>query len=262
MCYVDPQTQAARWVAANPTDGRMPVIRDRIAGVPAGRWFTTTNTSAVREQVEAYTAAAAAQGRIPVLVVYNMPNRDCGGASSGGAPNHAVYRQWIDEIAAGLGGRAATIILEPDVLALMSNCMTARQQADTSASMAYAGKRLKAGSARARVYFDSAHSAWLAPDEMAARLVAAGIADSADGISTNVSNYRTTSDERRDLVCQGRARGDRRVPIARGDRHQPQRQRAAGRGVVRPGGPGDRHGQHRRHRRPDDRRVPLDKTAW
>src|SRR4051794_11315394 len=84
--YVDPQTQAARWVAANPNDSRMPVIRDRIATVPQGRWFTTTNTSAVRAQVDAYLGAAAAAGKVPIMVVYNMPNRDCGGASSGGAP--------------------------------------------------------------------------------------------------------------------------------------------------------------------------------
>jgi endoglucanase len=32
--YVDPQTSAARWVAANPNDGRTAVIRDRIANKP------------------------------------------------------------------------------------------------------------------------------------------------------------------------------------------------------------------------------------
>jgi endoglucanase len=193
--YVDPQTQAARWVAANPNDSRMPVIRDRIASVPQGRWFTTTNTSTVRSQVDGYLGAAAAAGKIPIMVVYNMPNRDCGGASSGGAPNHTAYRQWIDEVAAGLAGRPVTIILEPDVLPLMSDCMTEAQQADVRASMAYAGQRLKAGSTQARVYFDAGHSAWLSASAMAARLVAAGVGTSADGISTNVSNYRATSAE-------------------------------------------------------------------
>jgi endoglucanase len=109
-------------------------------------------------------------------------------------PNHTAYRQWVDQVAAGLAGRPATIILEPDVLALMSNCLSESQQAETSASMAYAGRTLKAGSAQARVYFDAAHSAWLAPAEMARRLVAADIANSADGISVNVSNYRTTAE--------------------------------------------------------------------
>jgi endoglucanase len=193
--YVDPETNAARWVAANPNDSRAPVIRDRIANVPQARWFTTTNTSTVRAQVDGFVGAAAAAGKIPIMVVYNIPNRDCGGASSGGAPSHSAYRAWVDEVAAGLAGRPAYIVLEPDVLPLMTNCQSAGQQAETSSSMAYAGKRLKAGSAQAKVYFDIGHSAWLSPGEAASRLRAADISNSADGISTNVSNYRTTSDE-------------------------------------------------------------------
>jgi endoglucanase len=193
--YVDPATSAARWVAANPNDSRAAVIRDRIANVPQARWFTTTNTAAVAGQVDAFVGAAAAAGKIPILVVYNIPNRDCSGASTGGAPSHAAYREWVDQVAAGLAGRPAAIILEPDVLALMDNCMTDAQQAEVNASMAYAGKALKAASAEAKVYFDAAHSAWHDPEEMGRRLLAADIVNSADGISTNVSNYRTSADE-------------------------------------------------------------------
>ncbi len=210
--YVDPQTNAARWVAANPNDGRTPVIRDRIANTPQARWFTTTNTGTVRGEVAGFVGAAAAAGKIPIMVVYNIPNRDCGGASSGGAPSHAAYRAWVDEVAAGLAGRPAYIVLEPDVLPLMSNCQDANQQAETRSSMAYAGKKLKSGSAQARVYFDIGHSAWLSPGEAAARLRGADIVNSADGISTNVSNYRATGDEVRfakavlDNIGDGRLR--------------------------------------------------------
>ena len=193
--YVDPETNAARWVAANPNDGRAAVIRDRIASVPQARWFTTTNTSTVRAQVNGFVGAAAAAGRIPIMVVYNIPNRDCGGASSGGAPSHAAYRAWVDEVSAGLAGRPAYIVLEPDVLPLMTDCQNASQQAETRSSLAYAGKRLKSGSGQARVYFDIGHSAWLSASEAANRLRAADISNSADGISTNVSNYRATSAE-------------------------------------------------------------------
>jgi endoglucanase len=192
--YVDPQTSAARWVAANPGDSRAGVIRDRIANVPQGRWFTQNNTATVAGEVDSFVGAAAAVGKTPILVVYNIPNRDCSGASSGGLANHTAYRQWIDQVAAGLKGRAAAIILEPDVLPIMTSCLTAAQQEEVYASMAYAGKKLKAGSAAAKVYFDAGHAAWLSPAEMAARLVRADIANSADGISVNVSNYRTTAD--------------------------------------------------------------------
>ncbi|MEU8203565.1 glycoside hydrolase family 6 protein [Streptosporangium sp. NPDC049046] len=193
--YVDPDTGAAKWVAANPGDSKAQVIRTRIASVPQARWFTTTNTSTVRGQVSSFVGAAASAGKIPILVVYNIPNRDCSGASTGGAPNHTAYRQWVDEVAAGLQGRPATIILEPDVLPIMTSCMNSSQQQETNASMAYAGKKLKAGSSSAKVYFDIGHSGWLSASEAANRLRAADVANSADGISLNVSNYRWTSTE-------------------------------------------------------------------
>ncbi|GGO04928.1 glucanase [Microbispora rosea subsp. aerata] len=191
--YVDPATNAAQWVAANPGDSRTPVIRDRIAAVPQGRWFASYNPSTVRSQVDAYVGAAAAAGKIPIMVVYEMPNRDCGGASAGGAPDHASYRAWIDQVAAGLGGRPAYIILEPDALAIMPNCMNASQQAEVQASMAYAGKKFKATSPNVKVFFDAGHDAWVNASDMANRLRGADIANSADGIALNVSNYRYTS---------------------------------------------------------------------
>ena len=193
--YVDPSSSSAKWVAANPGDWKASLIRDRIASVPQARWYTTTNTSSVRSEVSSFVGAAASAGKIPILVVYNVPNRDCGGASGGGAPSHSAYRAWVDEVAAGLAGRPATIVLEPDVLPIMSNCQNASQQAETRASMAYAGKKLKSGSGQAKVYYDIGNSAWLSPSEAANRLRAADISNSADGIASNVSNYRSTSDE-------------------------------------------------------------------
>ncbi|NUT50329.1 MAG: endoglucanase, partial [Saccharothrix sp.] len=165
--YVDPSSSAARWVAANPGDSRASVIRDRIASVPQARWYTTTNTSTVRSEVSSFVGAAASAGKIPILVVYNIPNRDCGGASGGGAPSHSAYRAWVDEVAAGLAGRPASIVLEPDVLPIMSNCQSEAQQSETRASMAYAGKKLKSGSSQAKVYYDIGNSAWLSPSEAA-----------------------------------------------------------------------------------------------
>ena len=182
-------------MANNPDDPRASVIEEKIASVPQGHWFTESNTGEVRSEVDALVSAADAVGEVPIIVVYNMPNRDCGGASGGGAANHAEYRQWVDELAAGLDGRPAAVVVEPDVLAQMSNCQDQGQQAETLESMAYAGQALKTGSSSARVYFDAAHSTWMEPAEMASRLTAADIVNSADGISTNVSNYNVTENE-------------------------------------------------------------------
>jgi endoglucanase len=192
--YVDPSSSAARWVAANPNDSRAAVIRDRIASVPQGRWYTQNNPGSIASEVDSFVGAAATAGKIPILVVYNIPNRDCSGASSGGLANHTAYRAWVTQFAAGLKGRPAAIVLEPDVLAIMTNCLDASQQNEVYASMAFAGKTLRSASSQAKVYFDIGNSAWLSPSDAAARLNRADIANSGDGISVNVSNYRSTAE--------------------------------------------------------------------
>ncbi|MDE3720772.1 glycoside hydrolase family 6 protein [Nocardiopsis sp. N85] len=193
--YVNPDTSAARWVEANPSDPRASLIEDRIASVAQGTWFTRHDPATVRGQVDALVGAADAAGQVPILVVYNIPGRDCGNHSGGGAPSHEAYRQWVDEVAAGLQGRPAHIVLEPDALPLVSGCSDPQGRQALLDSMAYAGKALKAGSSQARVYFDIGHSAWLTPGRAAELLNGADIAGSADGVSTNTSNYRTTADE-------------------------------------------------------------------
>nr|BFE71177.1 hypothetical protein GCM10020092_044780 [Actinoplanes digitatis] len=257
--YTDPQTSAARWVAANPGDSRAAVIRDRIASVPQGRWFTQNNTATVAAEVDAFVGAAAAAGKTPIMVVYNIPNRDCSGASSGGMPNHTAYRQWIDQVAAGLKGRAAAVILEPDVLPIMTNCLSQAQQQEVYTSMAYAGKKLKAGSGAAKVYFDAGHSAWLSASEMAARLVRADVANSADGISVNVSNYRTNAESipyiRNVIAATGDSSLKGVIDTSRNG-NGPSGQR-----VVRPGRARDRHSEHQPGLRLDPGRVPVDQAA-
>ncbi|MGW5877273.1 glycoside hydrolase family 6 protein [Nocardiopsis terrae] len=190
--YVNPNTSAAVWVQENPDDPRAEVIGDRIASVAQATWFTQYNPDEVRGDVDAVVSAAEAQGQVPILVVYNIPGRDCGNHSDGGAPDHDAYRAWVDEVAAGLEDRPATIVLEPDALPLVSGCSDPSELLE---SMAHAGKALIAGSSAARVYFDIGHSAWLAPQAAADLLNGADIANSAHGVATNTSNYNWTGDE-------------------------------------------------------------------
>ncbi|GAA2159612.1 MULTISPECIES: glycoside hydrolase family 6 protein [Glycomyces] len=189
--WTNPNTGAARWVSQNPNDSRTAVIRDRIAETPAGTWFTQYNpTGGIAAQVAAVVDGAAASGAAPTMVVYGIPNRDCGGASGGGAPNHDAYRGWIDAIANEIDG-PAYIVIEPDVIA--HDCYGSTERAQINASLAYAAQKLNAADPAAKVYIDAGNSAWLKPDEAARRLQAAGL-QYADGFSLNVSNYRTTDE--------------------------------------------------------------------
>ncbi|MFF6812469.1 glycoside hydrolase family 6 protein [Streptomyces sp. NPDC012403] len=194
--YRYPDSQVLDWVRDNPDDPRRAVIESRIADRPAAVWFADHSPDSITSRVRAVVAGGAAQGRVPVLVPYVIPDRDCGGHSQGGAPDLAAYDAWIDRFAAGLGDSEVIVILEPDSIA-QSECLSAGQRADRFASLARAGRVLKEAGPRARVYFDAGHSGWNAPAEQAALLRQAGAASAAssDGVFSNVSNFHATADE-------------------------------------------------------------------
>jgi endoglucanase len=191
--YKDPNSKVLQWLAANPNDSRAALIRDRIGAQPQGRWFATYNPATIQSEVSAYVSGANAAGRIPLAIAYMVPNRDCGGASAGGAPDVVAYRTWVSSFAAGLGNRTAVVLLEPDSLALQT-CLSGTALSDRNAAISFAVGAIKSANPSAKVYLDAGHSAWNSAATQAQRLVAAGVRNS-DGFYSNVSNFRTTADE-------------------------------------------------------------------
>ncbi|MFK0191541.1 glycoside hydrolase family 6 protein [Kitasatospora sp. NPDC090308] len=191
--YKDPTSQVVKWVAANPGDSRTQVISKRIASQPQGIWFSNYRPDSVTSDVRAVTSAAAQAGQVPVLVAYAIPNRDCGGASAGGAPDLPSYDAWVGKFAAGLGSSRTVVVLEPDSIAL-TTCLSAQQQNDRFASLARAVTTIHAANPNAKVYLDGGHSTWNSAAEQANRLRGAGVLN-ADGFFTNVSNFNTTANE-------------------------------------------------------------------
>jgi endoglucanase len=193
--WVNPDSRAARQALAWEDRGRadMAALMWRIAGEPMATWITDTDP---QEQVRTITEAAAQENRIPVLVAYNIPHRDCGLYSSGGAADAAAYRAWIGQLAAGIEGRRATVVLEPDAVAhLVSGCVGAAP-AEVSGEgrlplLAEAVRTLKARPGTS-VYLDAGNAAWIPdPLSVAGALTQAGVKQ-ADGFALNVSNFQTT----------------------------------------------------------------------
>ncbi len=60
-------------------------------GVWLGEWSRDITVA-----VKTVCDKAKSLNQIPLLVVYNIPNRDNGGYSAGGASDTAKYRTWID----------------------------------------------------------------------------------------------------------------------------------------------------------------------
>jgi endoglucanase len=170
------------------------LIRE-LESVSHGVWVTGGTPAATRRTVQLTTVLATAKGEVPVLVAYNIPGRDCGGFSAGGAQTTADYEAWIDALAAGIDDRKAVVILEPDGLGLLpSNCGPSATYPFTDderyTELNYAVDRLEQ-QPQAIVYLDGTHSAWLNVHDAATRLVQAGV-QRAQGFFLNVSNFQHT----------------------------------------------------------------------
>jgi endoglucanase len=183
--YVDPASAAKRqadaWRNSRPADA---ALMDKIASQPIAQWVGGWNVDIGRDISNAVSRITGANS-LPVFVAYNIPGRDCGQYSAGGANGSDAYKRWIRAFANGLGGRRAVVILEPDALAGM-NCLSKPLQEERVNLIHDAVRVLKAK--RAAVYIDAGHARWVEPGEMANRLNRAGIAD-ADGFSLNISNF-------------------------------------------------------------------------
>ena len=183
---------------------------------PHAVWFTGGTPSDVTTAVRQTMAAAACGHRVPVLVAYNVPYRDCSQYSSGGAVDTTAYKAWIDGFAKGIGKGKAVVVLEPDSLGIIpyNTTINGSQEwckptvtdsagnsipapgaspGERYAQINYAVDSIESHAPQASVYLDSGHSAWMGVGEAAYRLTKAGVARS-QGFFLNVSNYQLTSD--------------------------------------------------------------------
>ncbi|MEU5341265.1 MULTISPECIES: glycoside hydrolase family 6 protein [unclassified Streptomyces] len=190
--WVNPDGNAAEQVATYAKDGKKDdaeLIR-KIAEQPTGEWLTPENAE---QEARGFTEAAAKADRDALLVVYNIPHRDCGQFSGGGAADGNAYRGFIDQVANGIGDRAATVILEPDaVLHLVDGCTPDEFHEERYDLLRGAVEKLKSLK-NTKVYLDAGNTGWGKPDDIAEPLKLAGV-EKADGFSVNVSNFYKTAE--------------------------------------------------------------------
>jgi endoglucanase len=206
--YTPPPDRGATKQVVNLLAHRDPRDAAAIAAMaltPQAVWFTSGTANQVRVSVHA-TVTRAARTRtvpvrtVPVLVVYDVPGRDCSQYSSGGAATDAAYRAWIDGFVKGLGRANAIVLVEPDGLAnLPSDCAAAYPGQDIAALTAsrladvkYAGESIESNDPNSLVYLDAGNSAWQSVATISARLEEAGVAD-VQGFALNTSNYQYTT---------------------------------------------------------------------
>lgn len=212
--YVDPhytQKVEASLALAPRLSKELAVVKQQ----PTALWL---DRIAAVEQLPAWLENAQLQSQalgkatVPVIVVYNLPNRDCAAKASNGelsvdAGGEQRYRsEYIDVIAGHLANaptQKVAIVLEPDSLPNMVSNLGVDKCAESRDvylhSVAYAIAQLSLPNVS--VYLDVAHAGWLGweanqrrmVDLVAEALEMAGGNSRIRGFASNVSNYNAIS---------------------------------------------------------------------
>jgi len=213
--FVPPtQPGATAQIASLSHSPREATALTAMTSTPRGLWLIGGTPDEVRSTVRNTMIRAGREKRVPILVPYNHPYRDCAGYGAGGAEDSAAYRAWIDGFIGGIGNERAVVILEPHSIGIVPNNTTIDGQPDWCkptvtdaqgnavptkgatpekryAQLNYALDHLATQARNALVYLDGTHGAWLPVGEVAYRLERAGIAK-AQGFTVNVSTYEST----------------------------------------------------------------------
>jgi endoglucanase len=188
------ESKAAKAAESGTLSGDEQSAAEYLAGQPTAYWLTPEidPIGDVGPRVLALAAEARDQDAALAVVVYGLPERDCGNHSAGGLDD-ADYDTWTTEI-----GQALTtvkdvqkiVVLEPDSLALAPE----RGNVDDRATQLHDAVGRLTG-VDTWIYLDGGHSNWLPADQMASLIEQVDVDGDIRGFATNVSNFNPTTEE-------------------------------------------------------------------
>ncbi|MFB9888485.1 glycoside hydrolase family 6 protein [Planobispora takensis] len=196
--FTPPQSDAARQAKIWAAGGRArdAALMEAFAEVPQAVWLEGPSGDKARRTVSATLRAAGKTGSVPIFATYHLPFKDCRPTGPvGGAASDGAYRSWIDGIAEEIGDARAVVILEPQSLVNIpgtTECERGDAATEKSrfANLSHAVDRL-GKLPRTAVYLDGSFEKWPSLEEMAHRLLRAGVT-AADGFFLNASGYQPT----------------------------------------------------------------------
>ena len=144
-----------------------------------------------------------AHPQLPVFVIYNIPNRDVGQYSKGGAKTKDGYLDFIERFSRGIGDSEPIIIYEPD--ALPHSTLLSESEQEWRLELMKESLQLLTDSCNGKIYIDVGHSSWLQPKQTS-KLLTLVSNPKVRGFSINSCNYRTTEEsiEWGNKICRWR----------------------------------------------------------
>lgn len=132
-----------------------------------------------------------AHPQLPIFVIYNIPNRDVGQYSKGGAKTREGYIDFIHRFAKGIGEDSPIIIYEPD--ALPHSTLFSEEDQEWRLDLMKESLEILTENCNGIIYVDVGHSAWLSP-EVVSDLLDRVSNPKVRGYSVNSCNYRETKE--------------------------------------------------------------------
>ena len=158
---------------------------------PLSLWYGNRSAKPIKNLDKSLRRLFKRSGnKMPVLVIYNMPNRDIGQYSKGGAKTQNEYLGFIQDFTNGIGNNSPIVIFEPDAIPHLTHLN--KKEANNRIELIKKALNILTTS-NAIVYIDVGHSNWLTPEDVSKYLQKV-TNTRVRGFSVNVSNYRTTQE--------------------------------------------------------------------
>lgn len=173
---------------------RYPLASD-IFKEPSAFWFGD-NPKKPKEHMEKSIQRLLnrAKPQLPILVMYNIPNRDVGQYSKGGASSRERYIDYVERFARGVGESSPIVIYEPD--ALPHSTLLSEEEQEWRLELMKESLQMLTDNCNGIFYIDVGHSSWLSPEKVV-ELLDKISNPKVRGFSVNVCNYRTTEESLR-----------------------------------------------------------------
>ncbi len=190
--YVQPASPAAllaaRWLAEGRTADADAMAY--LADQQVGFWLTDQSEVTLRA-ARSLVLAAAARRQLPLLVVYDIPGRNCGSYSKANVPADHSYVRWVGQVAAAIADEPAIVVIEPDAVAqAASGCLPAALIPGRERDLRAAVTALRRDP-HAAVYLDAGNSGWITDTNRLEGILRASGVMAANGFSLNVANFQT-----------------------------------------------------------------------
>ena len=165
----------------------------QLAHQPVAHWLNGTPYDA--QHLKEYLDNAQAAGKEGSVSFYNIPGRDNGGFSGGGAKSVGEYKAWAKQMSDVIGNRKTTVYLETDAI-MQTRDMSPAKADERLKLIGDTVTMLKKNNPNATVVLNAGSAGWGSPAGTAALLKRANV-QNADGFFLNVAGFESTPDSMR-----------------------------------------------------------------